>query len=880
MITLGGGPATSEPSSRSGSTTISMVSFTEMEKKVESMMNLIEQDGDSFAKRAELYFQRRPELSNIVQEMYKSYTVLADRYDRISGELHKANHTIAIAFPDQVELVMHNDEDDSSPKAITSIDPSKFPVPIEAPQCSSTVKAKDNSEPKKTHCKRITSQVCEEKAQEEIERVQQEIEEEYAKSCYDSILTRYLAIERKLSEMQEEFCSLQDAVSANSIIEDNETRALMITNTIKSCEDSLLNLKEIYKVTSKESRIELKRVQVAKQKLKALRGECSESEMETIDTADKNMELNSTTDFKDSVLKEERLEIQSMRQRVEEHFEMSSEASIMELAEKIDELIAKVVSLELTVSSQNAQISKLTSETDELQGHLRSLEEDRVIEIGDPNSLTEKLNEAEDKLQSIRHHERCLQEDEDIFQTQFTEACHSLNYLCENLQSPKCLENADIIVSAHEGETLVSNKVSLEEGKEEDYAKIQSAVGDLDEDIKQDSASTKNDSHVDEFLPQLEEIDGNPNLESLSLKGLECGQKGILAEYTSILNNYKDTRERLLVIEKQSEENHLETMKQVKELKNVNAQKDEKIQVLKEMLNSLHAHIDVNVSEDMDNSRYQVAENVAKKEEKFHVLETGSQHDEDIKLCHVNEIQTSSAIEDKFREQIDSLLEENLDFWLRFCTLYHQIQQFQTRYRDLKFDIENLNKMISQEGNAAAVAAAKVIRNEANTVQKSLRELINELRIWLEKNALLYGELRCRFSSLCSIEDEISRVTKASEAEDVHFTPYQAAKFQGEVLNMKLENTKVAKELKSSLDFVRELQEEIGRTLSKFNDNFKLPGLRRHSHHNHRWHLSSKTRLPLRNFLFGSKAKKPSVFSCMNPALQKQYSDLRYAFPR
>lgn len=65
---------------------------------MKSMMKLIEQDADSFTKKAELYFQRRPELGNFVEDMHKAYKALAHRYDRITGELQKANQTIAIAF--------------------------------------------------------------------------------------------------------------------------------------------------------------------------------------------------------------------------------------------------------------------------------------------------------------------------------------------------------------------------------------------------------------------------------------------------------------------------------------------------------------------------------------------------------------------------------------------------------------------------------------------------------------------------------------------------------------------------------------------------------------------------------------------------------------
>ena len=53
------------------------------------MMKLIEEDGDSFAKKAEMYYQKRPELISHVEEFYRMYRSLAERYDHVTGELRK-----------------------------------------------------------------------------------------------------------------------------------------------------------------------------------------------------------------------------------------------------------------------------------------------------------------------------------------------------------------------------------------------------------------------------------------------------------------------------------------------------------------------------------------------------------------------------------------------------------------------------------------------------------------------------------------------------------------------------------------------------------------------------------------------------------------------
>ena len=60
---------------------------SEMDRSVKRMLKLIEEDGDSFAKKAEMYYQKRPELIAHVEEFYRMYRSLAERYDHVTGEL-------------------------------------------------------------------------------------------------------------------------------------------------------------------------------------------------------------------------------------------------------------------------------------------------------------------------------------------------------------------------------------------------------------------------------------------------------------------------------------------------------------------------------------------------------------------------------------------------------------------------------------------------------------------------------------------------------------------------------------------------------------------------------------------------------------------------
>ncbi|PIN07611.1 hypothetical protein CDL12_19828 [Handroanthus impetiginosus] len=83
--------------------------LTDMDGKVKMMIKLIEEDADSFARKAEMYYKKRPELMKLVEEFYRAYRALAERYNHATGELRHARRTIAKAFPDEVPLELGED---------------------------------------------------------------------------------------------------------------------------------------------------------------------------------------------------------------------------------------------------------------------------------------------------------------------------------------------------------------------------------------------------------------------------------------------------------------------------------------------------------------------------------------------------------------------------------------------------------------------------------------------------------------------------------------------------------------------------------------------------------------------------------------------------
>lgn len=60
--------------------------LADLDHKTEAMLKLIETDADSFAQRAEMYYKKRPELINMVEEFYRAHRSLAERYDQVKSE--------------------------------------------------------------------------------------------------------------------------------------------------------------------------------------------------------------------------------------------------------------------------------------------------------------------------------------------------------------------------------------------------------------------------------------------------------------------------------------------------------------------------------------------------------------------------------------------------------------------------------------------------------------------------------------------------------------------------------------------------------------------------------------------------------------------------
>ncbi|KAH7567658.1 hypothetical protein ACOSQ2_010634 [Xanthoceras sorbifolium] len=931
----------------------------DMEDKVGEMIKIIDDDGDSFAQRAEMYYQKRPELINFVEASYRQYRALAERYDYLSKDLQSANRTIATVFPEQVQFAI--DAEDEENQRITSTSTQFITSKSCIPKVP-TMPKKDFRSPsmlmsRKGNLRRSASSaraalppvsgLSKEEALEQMDTLQKGVlalqtEKEFVKSSYENGYERYWEIENRITEMQAKVCSLQDEFGIGTVIDDNEARTLMAATALKSCQDTLAKLQEQQEQSVGDARLQYQKIMEAHEKFANLRNQFLFKHGDQ-ESGSELQEFNSEIRY----LEEGTRDLELLRLKIKEKLAVDPNKSltVSQLAEKVDEIVEKVVTLETAVSSQAALVKRLKSETDELHAKLQSLEEEKQSLIENVEIMSNKLNALEEELRRLRSLKQSMEDQNKDIQTQITEANCDIDNLCDTLQYAEIIEEVEDAglfhkVKASSEDTAEKGDNEHEDQKDHGDGSIISQDTETNKEEKRNSAKPEGENIDDtglsdklDFMSEhppdsareekdekkymsetassslyfehedqgMEDGEDTQNWRQLA-NGLEDRDKILLEEYTTVLRNYQDVKRKLGDVEKKNRDGFIDLALQIRELENAVAFRDAEIQSLRNKLQFPQRHMDENMdthtlaeshlegcqesvtqetispvsnfsSTGFPQQPTQMSEQNFDFKERADTKKSPKWDDKQLKVKNV--IRSSHVvptIEEKIRLDIDALLEENLELWLRFSTSFHQIQKFQTGVQDLKAELSKLRDGKKQEGNKKDQS----INSEARPIYKHLREIQTELTLWLENNAVLKDELHGRYSSLCGIQDEISRVSSTGiRPEETELSNYQAAKFQGEVINMKQENGKIAGELEAGLTQVRQLRMEVEKTLAKLEEELTLTASIKST--------SSRTRIPLRSFLFGVKLKrkvqKPSLFSCMNPALQKQYSTLAKAGP-
>ncbi|XP_076905243.1 kinase-interacting protein 1-like [Bidens hawaiensis] len=924
-------------------------SLLDMEDKVHYALNIVQKDGDSFGKRAEMYYRHRPDLICFIEETFRAYRSLAERYDKLSRNLQKANTTIASIFPDQVSY--DDFDDDDSPPII----PKSMPPQIQGPNAANIQKVPQlpnknlkgliSNASKKMQLTKTSKEdnpnriipksgLSKEEAIEEIDKIQKEIlslqtTKEFTKSLYENGLCKYWEIDNKINTMQQKVRRLQDEFKVGKAIEDGDARTVMAQAALKSCKETLEKLIEKQENSSQAAMSEHEKIVNAKIKINALKRKFPP---EQVNESQKDGEPESQIINQDN-------ENDAM-EKIKESLDESSKKQlrVSELANTIDKIANKVISLESTVSSQTANIDNLRNQASELQTQIQILESDKASKA-DGALMRRKLKNLDKKLQGLEDLEKEIEKQNHSLKVYFMEANCRIEQMSEKLHDVQPDEEVETDSPASEEEHLNTEEGVIDvfcndseeqvrgfdecvvEEKEipcmnDTYnndndrnrddagasvnANLRPSASNIncnsnnnsetarDSSIKSDNdiagacgtiranASDNEDEHhlVENTNTMKKEVSNDEDANNVDVKTDEASRietedinkrdqriketgdeprKNPLKQYTTNLKNYKETKKKLSDEEKKKLGTLFELIVQVRELKTCIVKRDNEIQMLKQQLNQL---------QDIENWPQDLKQDYTSAEEKEY---------EEITLSIVDS-EPISEIEEKFRTDIDVILDENLDFWLRFSTQFHQVQNFKTEVEDLKREITKVKsrgaEAKSSDDKTSQSMFTTDLRSDIRPIYKHLKEIQSELTLWIEQAENLKDELQTRCTSLSNIQEEITMALKEGMLEDeIKFSTHQAAKFQGEILNMEQQNNRVNEELEAGLDHVRALHLEIKKTLRKLEEELGLSDNQKPN--NQETSVPSPTSrpgIPLRNFIFGVKAKKqkPSIFNVIN----------------
>lgn len=181
--------------------------LNDMDSKVKAMLKLIEEDADSFAKRAEMYYKKRPELVSLVEDFYRAYRSLAERYDQLTGHIRQIPQEI------QAQFGFSGDAPPGSPVSGGSVRRraagfSMFASPG-TPKRTKEKGRKDGSDSSSSSSSDSDSDSKngKPKQSDEIFRIQEENEQ--LRKDLDKGVAHNQALEARLAELQEELKSLQ-----------------------------------------------------------------------------------------------------------------------------------------------------------------------------------------------------------------------------------------------------------------------------------------------------------------------------------------------------------------------------------------------------------------------------------------------------------------------------------------------------------------------------------------------------------------------------------------------------------------------------------------------------------------------------------------------
>ncbi|XP_026460003.1 protein NETWORKED 3A-like [Papaver somniferum] len=142
--------------------------LNDLDDKMKAVVSLIMQDdGDTFAQRAEMYYKNRTQLVKMMEEFHRSYRCLAERYDRLRPESDHAstslNSFINVESSQNIDSNGANGDSTSStsdPNPATSVHAAEDPESKTVEHGSHDAQCETDNDDEKEKCGRQIAVSC------------------------------------------------------------------------------------------------------------------------------------------------------------------------------------------------------------------------------------------------------------------------------------------------------------------------------------------------------------------------------------------------------------------------------------------------------------------------------------------------------------------------------------------------------------------------------------------------------------------------------------------------------------------------------------------------------------------------------------------------
>ncbi|CAH8352472.1 unnamed protein product [Eruca vesicaria subsp. sativa] len=467
--------------------------LADMDSNVKKMIKVLEEDADSFARRAEMYYRRRPELMQLVEEFYRAYRALAERYNHATVVIHKAHQTIAESLPNQVSFIfgdeshagaLANDGDPQTPDMRPPIRARGDPDEMQTDALSHVPFGSNGKARKGLNFDDVSESERASKAEAEVVALKEfiskmEAEKEASLAQFEKSLERLSNLESEISRAQEDSTRLNDkAVSAEAeiqilrnVIEKLESEKESSLLQYQQCLQRIADLEDGISVAHKEAGEVNERASKFEAETLALRQSLAEAETEKEAALEQYRQcLTTISNLEERLSKAEEdawaineraemagVEVENLKQTVSKLIE-DKEASELQYQQCLN----IIADLKLKLYSAQEETKRLSSELEDEVAKLKFSEEKcTVLERSNQNlhseldGLLEKLGNQSQKLtekqtelvklwSNVQEEHLRFQEAETAFQTLQQLHSHSqeeLNNLAVELQTKSQIMN-------------------------------------------------------------------------------------------------------------------------------------------------------------------------------------------------------------------------------------------------------------------------------------------------------------------------------------------------------------------------------------------------------------------------------------------------------